>query len=101
MFSSIHINYNLITGCGHCKKMMPNYSKAAKDMKDKGVKVRLAAIDCSANLVTSDKYEITAFPTLKLFSNGKFMSNYTGGRTYEDLMTYAKNLLVKGKKEEL
>ncbi|KAM4626318.1 protein disulfide-isomerase A5 [Discoglossus pictus] len=58
--------------CGHCKKMKPDYEKAAETLRasseDVGV---LAAVDGTAHRALSERFKITGFPTVKYFENGE------------------------------
>jgi protein disulfide-isomerase A1 len=42
--------------CGHCKKLTPEYSKAAKELKDKGV--TLAKVDATVEEELGNLYEV-------------------------------------------
>ena len=85
-----HVLFDLV-GCGHCKRLKPDYAKAAEDLKAEGVKGRLAMLDCTNNPEITEEYEIAGYPTLKLFKNGKFIKDYKGKRTHEDLKEFMKN----------
>lgn len=54
--------------CGFCKRMKPDYGKAATEVKNSDVGI-LAAIDVNKpeNGVVRQKYNITGFPTLLYF----------------------------------
>ncbi|MGH0156236.1 UNVERIFIED_CONTAM: hypothetical protein FKN15_065286 [Acipenser sinensis] len=58
--------------CGHCKKMKPEYDKAAeilnKNQDSPGV---LAAVDSTIHKAVGERYHITGFPTVKYFENGE------------------------------
>lgn len=86
-------------GCGHCKKMKPNYTQAAEQLSASGFKGRLAMLDCTENPEVTEEYEISGFPTIKLFRNGRIIREYTGKRTIEDLVNFMKN--AHKEKEEL
>nr|CAD7440439.1 unnamed protein product [Timema bartmani] len=78
--------------CGHCKKMKPAYSEAALKLhKDKSPSY-LAAVDSTVNPRVTERYKIQAFPTLKLFNNGKFTSEYEKPRTAEDITAFIKSV---------
>lgn len=81
--------------CGHCKKMKPDYSKAAAAMKSSNIRARLGAVDCTTNPAITEKYKITGFPTIKLFADGRFISDYQGARTSEDLVNFMRNAKPK------
>lgn len=58
--------------CGHCKKMKPEFEKAAEvlhgDADSSGV---LAAVDATVNKGLAERFHISEFPTLKYFKNGE------------------------------
>ncbi|XP_042640335.1 LOW QUALITY PROTEIN: protein disulfide-isomerase A5 [Tyto alba] len=58
--------------CGHCKKMKPEYEKAAEFLHvasdSPGV---LAAVDATVNKALAERYHISGFPTLKYFKDGE------------------------------
>lgn len=75
--------------------MKPNYLKAAELLKAGGFKCKLAMIDCTENPDITEEYEITGFPTIKLFLNGKEITEYKGKRTSEDFVNFMKNKLME------
>ena len=77
--------------CGHCKKMAPDFQKAATELKGKAVLVDLDATEAK-ELAT--KYEVRGFPTLKLFSKGEVIADYSGGRSTEDMVKYIERALL-------
>lgn len=75
--------------------MKPDYSKAAAAMKSSNIRARLGAVDCTTNPAITEKYKITGFPTIKLFADGRFISDYQGARTSEDLVNFMRNAKPK------
>jgi len=73
--------------CGHCKKLAPEYAKAAQDLKASDPNVALAKLDSTVHKNVSGRFEIKGFPTLKLFSNGT-PSEYNGGRTHPEIVSW-------------
>lgn len=73
--------------CGHCKRMAPEYAKAAKTLKEKGSKVILGKVDATAETDLANKHEVNEFPTITLFRNQK-PEQYTGGRTAEAILEW-------------
>jgi protein disulfide-isomerase-like protein len=55
--------------CGHCKKLAPEYEKAATALKDIAV---LASVDCTVQENLASRFGIQGFPTLKFFKRGSF-----------------------------
>ncbi|XP_055709499.1 protein disulfide-isomerase A5 [Phlebotomus papatasi] len=58
--------------CGHCKKMKPEYEKAAEIMKDENIAGVLAAVDAPKEGALASKYGINGYPTVKFFEFGEF-----------------------------
>jgi len=77
--------------CGHCKKLAPQYSEAAALLKhmgaEEGLKVRLAKLDVTSNPISAKEHDVSSYPTLKFFKNGKEIE-YTGGRSSEDITAW-------------
>jgi len=73
--------------CGHCKKLDPEYRKAAQALA--GEPVKLAKVDCTVQTDVAQQFGIKGFPTLKLFKNGK-PSEYSGGRTSSEIVSWMK-----------
>lgn len=78
------------SGCGHCKRMKPNYISAAEELEAEGMKKCLAMVDCTENPDLTQKYNIQGFPTVKLFKNGVLVADYNGKRTAEDIKQFVK-----------
>ena len=53
--------------CGHCKRMKPEYVKAAASMKEKGISGKLAAVDTTKERELGKKFDIKGFPTIVYF----------------------------------
>lgn len=71
--------------CGHCKRLAPEYEKAAglvaeAAQKDTTVVARLAMVDATAETALADAHGVRNYPTLKWFHRGRG-HEYTGGRT--------------------
>lgn len=92
---------NLIfsAGCGHCTKFKPEYSEAAQRIANDGIGT-LGVVDATVHEALAQRYEINGFPTLKLFKNGVFKSEYDGKRTADDLYRFMKSHNT-AKKDEL
>ncbi|XP_044761964.1 protein disulfide-isomerase A5 [Coccinella septempunctata] len=76
------------TWCGICTKFKPVYEEVAKELAGK-VPVRFALFDCTDGGEAIDEYDISHFPTLKLFREGKFESEFDGKRTRDALKAFA------------
>ena len=69
----LHRPVNLLWGgrCGHCKKLAPEYEKAAGPLKKNEPPVTLISVDATQedNKPLAEKYAIQGFPTLKVRSD--------------------------------
>ena len=74
--------------CGHCKRLHPEWEKAATALKEKGSKARIADVDCTVEKTSATKNSIDAYPSLKFFKNGVVVDKYTGKRTSENIVDY-------------
>uniref|UniRef100_A0A0G4IFW8 Protein disulfide-isomerase n=1 Tax=Chromera velia CCMP2878 TaxID=1169474 RepID=A0A0G4IFW8_9ALVE len=70
--------------CGHCKKLAPEYEKAAKALKGK---VPLGKVDATVEKDLASKFNVRGYPTLKFFKKGK-EQEYTGGRSEETIIQW-------------
>lgn len=90
--------------CEHCKKLMPEYIKAATKVKElKHGQVKLGRIDAHIfdNILT--KYEIDAVPTIKTFmgikGKEKKVYDFYGRRDADGIVTFAMDRIQKLKEE--
>ncbi|KAI9221402.1 thioredoxin-like protein [Blastocladiella britannica] len=83
--------------CPHCKKLAPKFLKAAKELADwrETYDYHLAKVDCVAEEGLCNKLKVDGYPTLLVFQNSVRKEEYDGDRTYRDLMTYSRNLVIK------
>ncbi|XP_026497070.2 protein disulfide-isomerase A6 homolog [Vanessa tameamea] len=65
--------------CGHCKNLVPEYKKAARALK--GI-AKVGAVDADQYKDLGQKYGVTGFPTIKIFTGSKH-TPYQGQRTAE------------------
>ncbi|KAA8538447.1 hypothetical protein F0562_028007 [Nyssa sinensis] len=79
--------------CGHCKKLAPEYEKAASILSSEDPPVILAKVDASdeQNRVLATEFEISGFPTIKIFRNGgKNVQEYKGPREADGIVAFLK-----------
>ncbi|KAI9998297.1 hypothetical protein PInf_002677 [Phytophthora infestans] len=72
--------------CGHCQKLAPEYSVAAKSLKELDPPIRLAKVDATAESKLAEQFAIRGFPTLKFFKGDvEAVKDYDGGRTSAEI----------------
>jgi protein disulfide-isomerase A1 len=72
---------------GHCKKLEPEYSAAAKILAEQEPPKTLAKVDATENKELAERFGIQGFPTLHWFVGGE-RSDYTGGRTTDTIVEW-------------
>jgi len=82
--------------CGHCKRLKPTWDKVAKKPGVSGVQI--AKLDCTANEGICKEYDVTGYPTLLYFRDGKKVDTFSGDKTMEGIKAYLKKM-KKGSKE--
>lgn len=70
--------------CGHCKKLAPEFAKAATSLKATHPDIKLASMDCTVETETCKKMGVSGYPTVKFFMNGSPI-DFTGDRTAEGI----------------
>lgn len=71
--------------CGHCKKLEPEWEAAATILKKDGIV--LAKVDATENKELGETYEVTGYPTIKMFRKGNAF-DYNGGRDKATIVSY-------------
>lgn len=79
--------------CGHCKKLAPEFAKAAKALKSHEPPVPLAKVDATAEKKVGERFEIKGYPTLKFFTNGQPIE-FNGGRTDTEIVDWIRKKLL-------
>lgn len=73
--------------CSHCRKLAPTWKALAEYHKD-NVDVTIAKIDCTTESKPCTEHNIHAYPSLKLFKDGREVDHYEGPRSLDDLKNY-------------
>ncbi|GAV71959.1 Thioredoxin domain-containing protein/Thioredoxin_6 domain-containing protein [Cephalotus follicularis] len=79
--------------CGHCKKLAPEYEKAASVLSSHDPPIVLAKIDANeeGNRELAGEYDVKGFPTIKIFRDGgKIIQEYKGPREADGIVEYLK-----------
>ncbi|KAF3443378.1 hypothetical protein FNV43_RR13060 [Rhamnella rubrinervis] len=73
--------------CGHCKKLAPEWKKAANNLKGK---VKLGHVDCDAEKSLMSRFNVQGFPTILVFGADKDSPiTYEGARTALAIESFA------------
>lgn len=79
--------------CGHCKKLAPEYEKAARALSGK---VRVGAVDMTVDGEAGAPYGVTGYPTVKFFGENKAKPiAYDGARTAKAIVGFGKKQFKK------
>jgi thioredoxin-like negative regulator of GroEL len=75
-----------LVGCDHCKKLEPEYIKAAEQLSAEGIK--LITVDCIEEKEVCGKFDIRGYPTMKVFRDGHEISKYQGVRDTDSIVKF-------------
>ncbi|CAM6081511.1 unnamed protein product [Calypogeia fissa] len=81
--------------CGHCKKLAPEYERAAATLKSHDPPIILAKVDANEeeNKPLAEEFGVKGFPTLMIIRNkGEVISDYKGPREEAGIVDYLKKL---------
>ncbi|RAL39869.1 hypothetical protein DM860_013070 [Cuscuta australis] len=79
--------------CGHCKRLAPEYEKAASVLSSNDPPVTLAKIDANedSNKDLARQFDLKGFPTIKILrKGGEVVQEYKGPREADGIVTYLK-----------
>jgi len=80
--------------CGHCKKLAPEYAKAAGALAEGKSEAKLAKVDCTEHKEVCNRFNVKGYPTVLMFGNGQH-EKYTGGRTSDAIVDFVNNYKAK------
>ncbi|CAN4099671.1 unnamed protein product [Withania somnifera] len=79
--------------CGHCKKLAPEYEKAAQVLSQNDPPVVLAKVDANEeqNKILTSEFDVKGFPTIKILRyGGSVVQDYKGPREADGIVSYVK-----------
>ncbi|XP_011302665.1 protein disulfide-isomerase A3 [Fopius arisanus] len=86
--------------CGHCKRLKPEYAKAAELLRGNDPPITLAKVDCTeAGKDTCTKFGVSGYPTLKIFSRSEMVSEYNGPREAPGIVKFMQSQVGPASKE--
>lgn len=78
--------------CGHCKRLAPEFDKAASTLLQNDPPVTLAKLDCTVETQSCGKYGVSGYPTLKIFrSDAENSEDYNGPREHDGIVKYMRS----------
>lgn len=77
--------------CGHCKTLAPHWRAASSQLEGR---VKIATVDATVQKALADRYQVTGFPTIKVFGADKTNPElYEGARSTAGIVAAAEDLL--------
>ena len=77
--------------CGHCKKMKPEFVKAAESMKTMNVKGKLAGVDATKETKLGKRFDVKGYPTILYFKNGELAFKAGEARKEKEIVNFMKD----------
>lgn len=80
--------------CGHCQKLAPVWEDLAASLEHEP-SLKVVKIDCTANRLVCNEFEVKAYPTLLWIEQGKLVEKYQGGRSHEELKEFVSLMMQR------
>ncbi|XP_022832782.1 protein disulfide-isomerase A5 isoform X2 [Spodoptera litura] len=77
--------------CGHCKRIKPEFEKAAKRIKSEKIDGILAAVDATKQPDLASRFGVKGYPTLKYFSKGEYKFDASHARQEDQIISFIKD----------
>ncbi|XP_032527335.1 protein disulfide-isomerase A5 [Danaus plexippus] len=77
--------------CGHCKRIKPEFEKAATKIKREKINGVLAAVDATQESSLASRFGVKGYPTLKYFSKGEYKYDAGHARQEEQIIEFIKS----------
>lgn len=81
--------------CGHCKTLRPVLDRVAAQLAEQQIQCVIAAFDVSTEeneaFLQSEQIDLLGFPSLFLYKYGQKLSEYTGNRVEQDILSFLKS----------
>lgn len=84
--------------CGHCKRLAPEYERAAKQLIELATPIKLAKVDASVEKLLAKKFDVSGYPALLVFRRGKY-AQYGGPREERGIVEYMRAMQTPPSKE--
>ena len=68
--------------------MAPEFDKAAPILKANDPPVALVKVDCTVETKVCGRFDVSGYPTLKIFKNGEVSADYNGPREADGIVKY-------------
>ena len=79
--------------CGHCKKIKPEYERAARRLAQLQKPIKLAKVDATVEKELASRFDVKGYPTLIIFRNGGLKRQpYKGPRDENGIVQYMKSM---------
>jgi protein disulfide isomerase len=78
--------------CGHCKKLTPEWAKAAQSLQSAPTPVPLAKVDATVHKDLAQRFGVRGYPTIKVFRKG-VARDYKGPRDAAGIASHVASLV--------